>query len=301
MKYMDEIVWLLIGTGIGLGSAWFLRQPLLNSTELTPTIAPSTALEADPARVIKQLQQTQAAYHMAAEMSQFKAGFLARTSHELRSPLNGIIGVHQLILYDLCDSPEEEREFLAQANQSVLKMVQLLDQIIEVSKLEHGTTQLDLQPVSLTTLFTQVEQATQLQAANRNLSLQVHLPDPDLYVVANSVRLQQVLLYLVDGAIANLSEGAVQLSCQADQPAGVAYIWVDDTCPNTGWSEAANLTMAAPDRKEVALSPGLNLVLSQALIQAMQGELQPVTLPPDPQFTRRLQCSLPLATKPEPA
>jgi signal transduction histidine kinase len=84
---------------------------------------------------------------MAKEMSQFKAGFLARTSHELRSPLSSLIGLHQLILADLCDSPEEAREFVAQANASALKMVKLLDEVIAVSKTEHGTNRLELRSV----------------------------------------------------------------------------------------------------------------------------------------------------------
>ncbi|MEW5858349.1 MAG: sensor histidine kinase, partial [Cyanobacteriota bacterium] len=49
----------------------------------------------DVTAILEELKQTQMAYHMATEMSQFKAGFLARTSHELRSPLNSLIGLHQ--------------------------------------------------------------------------------------------------------------------------------------------------------------------------------------------------------------
>jgi hypothetical protein len=215
----------------------------------------------------------------------------------LRSPLSKIIGIHQLILSDLCDSPEEERDFLAQANQAVLKMVELLDQILEISKLEHGTSKLDIQPVSLASLLTQVEKAIQLPAANRNLSLQVQLPEPDFYVLASSLHLQQVLLYLMSAAIAKLTEGSIQLICKADETAGVAYIWVDDTYPDAAWSEAAKLTDAVPDSKEVALSAGLNLILSQALLQSMEGDLQPVPAPANTKFTQRLQCTLPLATE----
>ena len=64
----------------------------------------------------EELKQAQLAYQMAAQMSQFKAGFLARTSHELRSPLSSMIGLHQLILSDLCESPEEQKEFIKEVS-----------------------------------------------------------------------------------------------------------------------------------------------------------------------------------------
>ncbi len=57
---------------------------------------------------------------MAAQMGQYKAGFLARTFHELGSPLTSLISLYQLILSDLCDSPAEERDCIAQAQQSCL-------------------------------------------------------------------------------------------------------------------------------------------------------------------------------------
>ncbi|HBE52947.1 MAG TPA: sensor histidine kinase, partial [Cyanobacteria bacterium UBA11369] len=87
----------------------------------------------------EELLRTQLAYRMATEMCQFKAGFLARVSHELRSPINSLIGLQQLILSDLCEDPAEEREFVAQANASALRMVALLDAILNVARTEYGT------------------------------------------------------------------------------------------------------------------------------------------------------------------
>ncbi|GBF84663.1 histidine kinase dimerization/phospho-acceptor domain-containing protein [Aphanothece sacrum] len=70
----------------------------------------------DEIEALKQeLEQTKLAYQMAVQLSQFKSGFLAKTSHELRSPLSTLMGLHQLILSDLCENHEEEREFIEQA------------------------------------------------------------------------------------------------------------------------------------------------------------------------------------------
>src|SRR4028118_383672 len=125
----SDFIYLGMGLGLGVGSSWIWRlrqkssqQPEPEST--VPPTPPEIHLEKFDA-LCEQLKQTQLAYQMAHEMSQFKSGFLARTSHELRSPLSSVIGLHQLILSDLCDSPEEEREFVAQANASALKLVKL--------------------------------------------------------------------------------------------------------------------------------------------------------------------------------
>ncbi|XHX75955.1 MAG: sensor histidine kinase [Stenomitos frigidus ULC029] len=121
--------WLGLGLGLGLSSRWRSWRSPLADASLTEHL-----VEPEPS----ELQALQMAYQFATEMSQFKGGFLARTSHELRSPLNGMIGMHQLILEDLCDSPEEEREFIAQANESALKLIKLLDTVLDVARLEHG-------------------------------------------------------------------------------------------------------------------------------------------------------------------
>ena len=89
------------------------------------------------------MKEIELAYHLAREMSQFKAGFLARTTHVLRSPLNGLIGLHQLILSDLCENPEEEREFIGQAHERALKLLNLIDEILHIARAEHGNSKLD--------------------------------------------------------------------------------------------------------------------------------------------------------------
>ena len=149
----------------------------------------------------EELKQAQLAYQMAAQMSQFKAGFLARTSHELRSPLSSMIGLHQLILSDLCESPEEQKEFIAQAYHSALKLMKLIDEIVAVSKTEYGTNSLHLELLSLDSIFAEIDRLTHLQAANRNLKLRIEQPDPQLCVFADRNRLIQLIFNLIDSGI----------------------------------------------------------------------------------------------------
>jgi len=252
-----------------------------------------------------ELNQTRLAYYMAAQMSQFKAGFLARTSHELRSPLNSLIGLHQLIITDLCDSPEEEREFVSQAHQSALKLMKLIDEIVDVAKVEYGANPLELEPVSLNKIFDQLEDLTLLQAANSSIPLVITLPDPDLVARADSSRLLQALVSLVDTSIACMSEGSIKVSAQPDPETNSLQIAIDLQAAAEIWSEPIDLMQQAvpPTPEQVreqinsqvkTPSPGMRLWLSQTLLELMGGKLEvAVTASEEP--ATRLLCSIPAA------
>ncbi len=186
-------------------------------------------------------KQTQLAYQMAEEMSQFKAGFLARTTHELRSPLNGLIGLHQLILSDLCENPAEEREFIAQAHERALKLHKLFDEILNIARIEHGTNKLDIQPLSLINILQEVEKLTYMLAANRNLRLQILLPSPEIYVLADPHWLRQVLINLINNTILHMEEGSIYLSSQIVLTNDSVHIWLDAPTNSISWSEPTNL------------------------------------------------------------
>jgi signal transduction histidine kinase len=270
----------LVYLGSGLGMGWAIGRLRGN---LQPPSKPAPA-NAD-----------QLAYQMAVEMGAFKGGFLARTSHELRSPLNGIIGVHQLILADLCETPAEERDFIAQANESALKMVQLLDEVIHVAKAQHGTNVIDLQPVQLTMILHEVDSMTHLLAKNRNLRLTIALPDPDLYVLADPSWLRQVLVSLIDGAIAQMQDGAIKLSV-ASVDSQFVHLVLEDERPPGSWQEAIDLLQSANPPQ--ATSHGFGLMLTQTLLNAMNGRLELLKVPSVPGETQtHLRCSIPIVAE----
>ncbi|MEC4892066.1 MAG: HAMP domain-containing sensor histidine kinase [Oscillatoria sp. PMC 1051.18] len=252
----------------------------------------------------EELKQTRLAYYLAAQMSEFKGGFLARTSHELRSPLNSLIGLHQLILSDLCDSPEEEREFVAQAHQSALKLLNLLDEIVNVSKTEYGSNPAEIKPVQLVQVLNEVETLMLLPAANRSLRLNLTLPSEKLYVLADFRRLQQSLTMLVDTAIAKMDEGTIALSADTNPTTNTAQIYLDVESPTTIWSEATDLLQqpVTPVTPELAKnpqakslpSPGMKLWVAQSLIELIGGKLEVLPVSGEENSTRLL-CSLPLA------
>ena len=283
---MDSMnaLWLCLGLGIG----WWVRAWLRRSPAPAADIHPSELTKAHVTLLKEQLQQTELAYYMAAAMSQYKGSFLARTSHELRSPMNGLIGMHQLILADLSDSPAEEREFIAQANASALKMVKVLDEVIDAAKVEHGTSQLMLQPVQLAILFRETQTLTHLQAQNRNLRLMIETPAPETYILADPQRLRQVLVSLVDAAIAHMQEGRLSLMTQGSNDAATcemvlqtpisASLWLEETSHlPTMISSNQSVTVDKAAILELANrpfpSPGFAFAVARSLMQSMQGHL----------------------------
>ncbi|MEP0872162.1 HAMP domain-containing histidine kinase [Trichocoleus desertorum AS-A10] len=255
----------------------------------------------------QELEQTRLAYQMAVEMHQFKSGFLARVSHELRSPLNGLIGMHQLILSDLCDDPAEERDFLGQANQSALNLMQLLDLILDVARLEHGSRQMQLQPLKLGQILQEVYNLTHLQARDRNIRLKLLPIQEDIYVQADPKWLQQTLMSLVDTSIRLTTEGTILIAATVEPETEQVAIAIEAPYAVSLWSEPAQIlsTQALPTAPNTpaALSPGLALLMHQSVIERMQGRLEIIALPSEPDSnanptdateSTRIQCLMPL-------
>jgi hypothetical protein len=268
----------------------------------------------------QQLQRTQLAYEMAREMAQFKAGFLARTSHELRSPINSVISLHQLILADLAEDPAEEREFVAQANQSAQKMLALLDQLIKISKAMHGTETLQLRSLDLLEVLGELEQFVQLQARNRNLRLQIEYPTVDIFVLADREWLRQVLLSLIDIPISVMQEGTIRLTSHVDRDTQQLHLCIEDQRPASFWYEPVDLisqlqqddpsaglpskaTLLESARSPDLPTPGLMLLMTQTLMELMGGRLEILSVPAMPPAAQthsptptRIQCTLALAS-----
>lgn len=225
----------------------------------------------------QQIKQTQLAYEMAREMSQFKAGYLARTTHVLRSPINGLIGLQQLILANLCEDPEEEREFIKQAHDRTLKLLKLIDEILTVARLEHGTNKLDLQPRSLTEMLQETYDLTYMLAENRNFPFKVLLPGSDLKVVVDSRWLKQVLINLIETVIAQIEEGSIYISTQASSTDNLVYVWLDVPKQGILHSEPIDLIssqnqFAKTDENDITFDPGMNFLLNQTILEVM-GEI----------------------------
>ncbi|WP_187329437.1 sensor histidine kinase [Halomicronema hongdechloris] len=222
--------------------------------------------------VDQDIQRYRLAYGRALEQAQFQGGFLARTSHELRSPINRVISLHQMILEDLCDSPEEEREFLQQAQTATQEVLALLDQLTAISKLQIGAIAAAIQPVCLQQLFSEVQQLTQLQVANRNCRFSLELPPTEVYGLSDPIWLRQALVMLIEICVANDSR-QIALRLVSAPTAPSLILQLDHDCPDSKWQEPSELWQQWPQRGPAILSPGLRLGLALQVLQQVQARV----------------------------
>lgn len=237
--------------------------------------------------------QLQLAYYRALENASFKGGFLARTAHELRSPLNRIISLQQMILEDLCDDIEEEREFVAEAYAAAMKLLEYLDRMIQVSKIELGRVEPVLQTVSLAPIFEQVQEMTHLQAADRNLRLVVDHPETSLQVRADPAWLRNGLITLIEMALDSSDRGTIRLTVAPRSNSKVCHLWLEDDRPATYWQEAIALPKSSTFDLNDSLSGSLRLAMVEAMLTAMSGQLTLLSRS-DEQTPTRLQLTLPV-------
>lgn len=213
------------------------------------------------------------AYQRLLALERFKSGFLARTSHEMRSPINTIVSLHQLILEDLCEGPEEEKEFIEQSKNAALKMLTLFDQITAVSKLDVGREPARIEAVDLSLLLPEVEMLTMHQAANQNVRYSVDFPADELEIRTDRKWLKTILASLVQDAVLNAK--TVRLAVEVNGKE-VAIVVESDRAAAELRSElnqissfvAPNTSEQRSEQPKEMLTKAVDLVLSTGLVLA---------------------------------
>lgn len=253
-------------------------------------IAASQALTEELQRVNSSLLQKQRdleeARRQAEEASRLKSEFLANTSHEVRTPLNGVIGFLKLILDGMVDDPTEQLEFIHEAHHSALHLLSILDDILDIAKIEAGKLQIELSPVRLNELLGDVEKHTSSQVLQKNLSFEIQKPPTDdpIILYGNYKRLVQVMLNLVGNAIKFTHEGGVTVSVeiikkkvtvQGQELPGLAKVRVADTGIGVSLDKQDKLfqsfSQVDGSRTRQYGGTGLGLAISQKLVEAMGG------------------------------
>ena len=164
------------------------------------------------------------------EASRLKSEFLANTSHELRTPLNGMMGFLQLVLDGMCESPEEEREFLQQSLQCSRHLLGLINDVLDIAKIESGKLSLEIERVDIESLFQEVRTVTHVQAAQKGVHLVFETPaDRTHSVRCDFAKTKQVLINLVGNSIKFTPKGSIQVRAVPQPRLGHVTFEVVDT------------------------------------------------------------------------
>jgi signal transduction histidine kinase len=260
--------------------------PLTNAElELATEVADQLGTAIAHATLYKELE---AARQKAEEASRLKSEFLANVSHEIRTPLNGMIGFLKLILEGMADDPEEQHQFLLEAHQSSIHLLNIINDILDIAKIEAGKMELDCAPVKLDELFCGVESFMRPQAEMKNLSFRMQMPTTcdEIVVQGNYQRLLQVMLNLVNNAIKFTHEGGITITAdivqkkikfQEQQLPGMVRVRVADTGIGVSLDKQDKLfqlfSQVDGSRTRQYGGTGLGLAISQKLIEAMGGEV----------------------------
>jgi signal transduction histidine kinase len=233
-------------------------------------------------------KELEAARQKAEEASRLKTEFLANVSHEIRTPLNGMIGFLKLILEGMADDPQEQHQFICEAHYLSIHLLHIINDILDIAKIEAGRMELACSAVKLNDLFQDVENFVRPQAESRNLSLRMQmLPTSDEIIVhGNYQRLLQVMLNLVNNAIKFTQEGSITVSAdlvmkkaefQNQEFPGMVKVKVADTGIGVSLDKQDKLfqlfSQVDGSRTRQYGGTGLGLVISQKLIEAMGGEV----------------------------
>lgn len=236
--------------------------------------------------LMQQHQAVEDARQQAEAASRLKSEFLANTSHELRTPLNGMIGFLKLIMDGMADDPEEQDQFLQEAYRSAIHLLNIINDILDIAKIEAGKMQLDLNPIKLDDLLNDVENFTRPQAQQKNLAFEIRIPATrdEVVLYGNYQRLLQVMLNLVGNAIKFTHEGEVAISAevipgkvaiQNEEKPGMVKISVADTGIGVSLEKQDKLfqsfSQVDGSRTRQYGGTGLGLAISQKLVEAMGG------------------------------
>ena len=226
----------------------------------------------DELRELHQEHQVQLAYTRLKQMAHWQAGFLGTASHELRAPINKIVSLHQLILEDLCESPEEEKEFLQQANQAIYQVLQNLDLLIQVSKLDIGAIRPQFQTVSLAEMLSIVHQMMNMKCLNRHCRLVVEPPPEAMAVIADRQWLQQLLMLLVDGALVAKSS-IITLTVNSHDSTTSAIQMASEVSVARWQKPDEKSANSAIEQDETEFSPGFRYQIAHQMATSLNGTI----------------------------
>lgn len=214
---------------------------------------------------------------IAAERANLaKSDFLSSMSHELRSPLNAILGFAQLMDTGLPAPTVGQKDSIDQILQAGWYLLELINEVLDLSLIESGKVSLSLEPVSLAEVLADCQAMIEPQARSGGIRVSVNLPDAALSVRADRTRLKQIFVNLLSNGIKyNRVGGSVEVSCAA-AAGGRIRVRFQDTGEGLSAEKQAHLFEAfnrLGQEGGAEQGTGIGLVVCKRLVTLMGGEM----------------------------
>jgi signal transduction histidine kinase/DNA-binding response OmpR family regulator len=271
---------------------------------LLQTLAAQSVLAIQNARLFREIQDKS---EELAAASQHKSQFLANMSHELRTPLNAIIGVTEMLLEDARDlKREDEIEPLDRVHRAGRHLLALINDILDLSKIEAGKMDLHLESFSVAPLINDVVKTIQPLAEKSGNQLVVNCPGNIGSIRADQMRVQQALLNLLSNATKFTERGRITVTVQRAGPGGAN--WISMSVADTGIGMTPEqmsrlfqeFVQADASTTRKYGGTGLGLAISRRFCQMMGGDITVESeIGRGSTFTIRLPAEV-LATQPIP-
>lgn len=224
-------------------------------------------------------QELRKAKHEADAANQAKSRFLANLSHEIRSPMNAILGYTQLMLRD-SNLPAEAKENLKVINRSGEHLLTLINSVLDMSKIEAGHAVLRLSVFSVRRLVESLANMFRLRAGAKGLRFEVSLQgEPLPHLMGDESKINQALINLLGNAIKFTDRGGVKLDVTLE-PSSSQQVWlsacVEDTGPGIAKTEAEELFQPFTQSTgglNTSEGTGLGLAISREHARLMRGDL----------------------------
>ncbi|MGA9381070.1 MAG: sensor histidine kinase [Phormidium sp.] len=230
-------------------------------------------------------EELEKAWKEAQAANTLKSEFLANTSHELRTPLNAIIGCVRLVRDGCCDDRDEELDLLQKADDAAIHLLHIINDILDLSKIEAGTLSVVMQAVDVRSILKEVIDLQMVYINQKGLQLLFTAPEQPIIIQADPAKLKQVFLNVIGNAAKFTEKGSITITTTLEaipskQNSNNNYwvlIKVKDTGIGVPIEEQKKLfrpfVMADGTRTRKYGGTGLGLAISRKIMALMEGTI----------------------------